>query len=27
LSWIGPYNMNFSEVREMIVEGPRKVKP
>ncbi len=23
LNWIGPYNMDFNEVREMIVEGPR----
>ena len=23
LNWIGPYNMDFGEVREMIVEGPR----
>jgi alkanesulfonate monooxygenase SsuD/methylene tetrahydromethanopterin reductase-like flavin-dependent oxidoreductase (luciferase family) len=27
LSWIGPYNMNFDEVREMIVEGPRAINP
>jgi alkanesulfonate monooxygenase SsuD/methylene tetrahydromethanopterin reductase-like flavin-dependent oxidoreductase (luciferase family) len=25
LSWIGPYNMDFAEVREMIVEGPRAI--
>lgn len=25
LSWIGPYNMDFDEVREMILEGPRPV--
>jgi alkanesulfonate monooxygenase SsuD/methylene tetrahydromethanopterin reductase-like flavin-dependent oxidoreductase (luciferase family) len=25
LSWIGPYNMDFDEVREMIVEGPRSL--
>ena len=25
LSWIGPYNMNFDEVHEMIIEGPRAV--
>jgi alkanesulfonate monooxygenase SsuD/methylene tetrahydromethanopterin reductase-like flavin-dependent oxidoreductase (luciferase family) len=25
LSWIGPYNMNFAEVHEMIKEGPRSV--
>jgi alkanesulfonate monooxygenase SsuD/methylene tetrahydromethanopterin reductase-like flavin-dependent oxidoreductase (luciferase family) len=25
LSWIGPYNMNFAEVHEMIVEGPRAI--
>jgi alkanesulfonate monooxygenase SsuD/methylene tetrahydromethanopterin reductase-like flavin-dependent oxidoreductase (luciferase family) len=26
LSWIGPYNMDFAEVREMIVEGPRAIR-
>lgn len=25
LNWIGPYHMDFDEVREMIVEGPREV--
>ena len=25
LSWIGPYHMNFDEVHEMIVEGPREI--
>ena len=25
LSWIGPYNMNFAEVHEMIKEGPRAI--
>jgi alkanesulfonate monooxygenase SsuD/methylene tetrahydromethanopterin reductase-like flavin-dependent oxidoreductase (luciferase family) len=25
LSWIGPYHMDFDEVREMIVEGPRTI--
>jgi alkanesulfonate monooxygenase SsuD/methylene tetrahydromethanopterin reductase-like flavin-dependent oxidoreductase (luciferase family) len=27
LSWIGPYNLDFDEVREMIVAGPRTVEP
>jgi len=27
LSWIGPYNMNFDEVHEMIEEGPRSINP
>jgi alkanesulfonate monooxygenase SsuD/methylene tetrahydromethanopterin reductase-like flavin-dependent oxidoreductase (luciferase family) len=26
LNWIGPYDLDFDEVREMIVEGPRAVK-
>ncbi len=26
LSWIGPFHMDFDEVREMIVEGPRAVE-
>jgi alkanesulfonate monooxygenase SsuD/methylene tetrahydromethanopterin reductase-like flavin-dependent oxidoreductase (luciferase family) len=25
LNWIGPYHMDFDEVRQMIVEGPREV--
>lgn len=25
LSWIGPYHMDYDEVREMIVEGPRAI--
>jgi len=25
LSWIGPYHMDFDEVHEMIVEGPRSI--
>jgi alkanesulfonate monooxygenase SsuD/methylene tetrahydromethanopterin reductase-like flavin-dependent oxidoreductase (luciferase family) len=25
LSWIGPYNLDFDEVHEMIVEGPRAI--
>lgn len=25
LNWIGPYDMDFDEVREMIVEGPRAI--
>jgi alkanesulfonate monooxygenase SsuD/methylene tetrahydromethanopterin reductase-like flavin-dependent oxidoreductase (luciferase family) len=25
LSWIGPYNLTFDEVREMIAQGPRSV--
>lgn len=27
LSWIGPYQMDFDEVREMIAEGPRAINP
>jgi alkanesulfonate monooxygenase SsuD/methylene tetrahydromethanopterin reductase-like flavin-dependent oxidoreductase (luciferase family) len=27
LSWIGPYHMDFDEVHEMIVEGPRTINP
>lgn len=27
LNWIGPYDMDFDEVREMIVEGPRAIAP
>jgi alkanesulfonate monooxygenase SsuD/methylene tetrahydromethanopterin reductase-like flavin-dependent oxidoreductase (luciferase family) len=27
LSWIGPYNMDFDEVHEMILEGPRAINP
>jgi alkanesulfonate monooxygenase SsuD/methylene tetrahydromethanopterin reductase-like flavin-dependent oxidoreductase (luciferase family) len=27
LSWIGPYNLDFDEVREMISAGPRAVAP
>jgi alkanesulfonate monooxygenase SsuD/methylene tetrahydromethanopterin reductase-like flavin-dependent oxidoreductase (luciferase family) len=27
LSWIGPYSMDFDEVHEMIVEGPRTINP
>ena len=26
LSWIGPYHMDFDEVHEMIVEGPRAIE-
>jgi alkanesulfonate monooxygenase SsuD/methylene tetrahydromethanopterin reductase-like flavin-dependent oxidoreductase (luciferase family) len=26
LNWIGPYNLDFDEVREMIVAGPRSVR-
>ncbi len=27
LSWIGPYDMDYDEVHEMIVEGPRAINP
>jgi alkanesulfonate monooxygenase SsuD/methylene tetrahydromethanopterin reductase-like flavin-dependent oxidoreductase (luciferase family) len=27
ISWIGPYHLDFDEVREMIVEGPRAITP
>jgi alkanesulfonate monooxygenase SsuD/methylene tetrahydromethanopterin reductase-like flavin-dependent oxidoreductase (luciferase family) len=27
LNWIGPYNLDFGEVREMIKEGPRAISP
>jgi alkanesulfonate monooxygenase SsuD/methylene tetrahydromethanopterin reductase-like flavin-dependent oxidoreductase (luciferase family) len=27
LSWIGPYHLDYDEVREMIVEGPRAINP
>jgi alkanesulfonate monooxygenase SsuD/methylene tetrahydromethanopterin reductase-like flavin-dependent oxidoreductase (luciferase family) len=26
LSWIGPYHLDFDEVREMIIEGPRAIR-